>query len=684
MKELPMKYLICFLLSAVSLMAANPAVTYNQLSRAATPSGLQFTNLNTKVPGVSNVVTFENVAIEFVTPDMFGAVAATDGSTTPDNSVAMQRWLNYLGAHTNRSQGWIPSSGIYNFASPLFMTNSGVTIAGAGETGDLGSGTWSGSHLRYTGTTGYGLVIGHTNATANRVYLKNFRMSGVYGQTPHPNGILLQNCSVSEMENVQINGALIDALTIIDSTLFTFKRLNILACTNAVVIRSTHVGVEFPESGALTFSDGDFYQIGTGWLVKSSVNSVSLNNCYVESSTNVIRIQPDTTEVSLSVYDWHVQKGQYPTSTSWYSNSRLMLVDFTGTNSYSLSKITFEDGWSWNDGADYAVQINVGTNVPAFRYIRNIEFRNWTGSGSQIAFLTNDFSFAQINFSGATSATDGYVGGGSAVPLRVGTGYYQTSVQELGSLDARDSGPWNLPENLPATLRAGQYMYSTSSARPQWRNLSAWKPVASTDDLTGMVTGSGSVNRVPKFTAASVIGDTAIEDTGSTIVMLGRNISIGSDTGDATAKTVFQNVNGSIVGGWSTLGSRPSWFYGSTATGGQMYMPAAGQLATSNMLQSATLRMTAFTTATTTYTITANDFTVLLDTSSAGFTATLPSAASVPGKILVIKKISADGNTGTISRSGSDKIDDSNTVDITTQFDVIRLQSNGVLNWWKL
>lgn len=79
---------------------------------------------------------------------------------------------------------------------------------------------------------------------------------------------------------------------------------------------------------------------------------------------------------------------------------------------------------------------------------------------------------------------------------------------------------------------------------------------------------------------------------------------------------------------------------------------------------------------TTGYTIGDTDDIVTGDTTSAGFTLTLPAAASSTGKIVtVVKTIAA--NTLTIQGAGSELINGSNTLALTTQYSCRTLVCNG-------
>lgn len=87
-------------------------------------------------------------------------------------------------------------------------------------------------------------------------------------------------------------------------------------------------------------------------------------------------------------------------------------------------------------------------------------------------------------------------------------------------------------------------------------------------------------------------------------------------------------------------------------------------------------------TKTTAYTVTANDFTVFCDTTTAIFTVTLPTAASVPGKILIFKRIDTSSHNLTVAAAGGDNIEGAGTAVISGGLASMWLQSNGVNTYW--
>lgn len=77
------------------------------------------------------------------------------------------------------------------------------------------------------------------------------------------------------------------------------------------------------------------------------------------------------------------------------------------------------------------------------------------------------------------------------------------------------------------------------------------------------------------------------------------------------------------------------------------------------------------------YTIVDSDWLILCDTTSAGFTVTLPPEASNMGRVFVVKKVSADGNTLTIDGVGT--IDGAGTLAFTTAQRAVQLYCTGAV-----
>jgi hypothetical protein len=120
----------------------------------------------------------------------------------------------------------------------------------------------------------------------------------------------------------------------------------------------------------------------------------------------------------------------------------------------------------------------------------------------------------------------------------------------------------------------------------------------------------------------------------------------------------------------------------------QITAPAANQVLTytaSNRWENLALSAVAqaITTKTAGYTVTANDYTVLCNATSAAFAVTLPDAATLSGKVYNVKKIDSSVNAVTITPTAPDLIDGSATAVLLTQWTSLTFQSDGS-NWYIL
>ena len=88
-------------------------------------------------------------------------------------------------------------------------------------------------------------------------------------------------------------------------------------------------------------------------------------------------------------------------------------------------------------------------------------------------------------------------------------------------------------------------------------------------------------------------------------------------------------------------------------------------------------------TITSSTTLTEEDNVILCDASSATVTITLPLANTAKGREYKIKKIDSSANACTITASGTDLIDGSSSMSLSSQYDYVTLISDGVSNWYK-
>lgn len=89
---------------------------------------------------------------------------------------------------------------------------------------------------------------------------------------------------------------------------------------------------------------------------------------------------------------------------------------------------------------------------------------------------------------------------------------------------------------------------------------------------------------------------------------------------------------------------------------------------------------TGITTQSSTFTTTAAMHTILLNATGGAFTANLITASNLTGRRYILKKIDASANAITVDPNGAQTIDGAATFSLTTQYQTVRIQSDGS-NW---
>ena len=87
------------------------------------------------------------------------------------------------------------------------------------------------------------------------------------------------------------------------------------------------------------------------------------------------------------------------------------------------------------------------------------------------------------------------------------------------------------------------------------------------------------------------------------------------------------------------------------------------------------------TTVTNNYTITDNDYVILVDATASPVTVVLPTAVGRDGRIFEVKRISTNANTVTLDGDGAETIDNSATQVYTLPYVSLTVYSDGS-NWW--
>jgi len=150
-----------------------------------------------------------------------------------------------------------------------------------------------------------------------------------------------------------------------------------------------------------------------------------------------------------------------------------------------------------------------------------------------------------------------------------------------------------------------------------------------------------------------------------------------------TVKALLSSAGSWLTGGYTRVGSlvAPTNTSNGDLTANRAFFLTSlfvgGQSVATSTLQSGGSFGLPLVKKTANYTITANDVTVIA--SGSGTTITLPTAVGCNGRIYIIKRVDGS-NTITVATTSSQTIDGSTTVSLSSNFQTLRVQSDGA-NW---
>ena len=235
--------------------------------------------------------------------------------------------------------------------------------------------------------------------------------------------------------------------------------------------------------------------------------------------------------------------------------------------------------------------------------------------------------------------------------------------RELGSVNyVGFKAPASLSVNTDYILPSadgstGEFLQTDGSANLDWSN-TLTSPVLNT-----AVSGTAVLDE-----------DTLVSDSDT---QLATQQSIKAYADGRTAKATL-TTKGDIYG--ATAASTPARL--GVGSNGQVLTAASGQATGMEWATPSSSSVNlVVTTKTTTYTILTSDDVILGDTSSAGFTLTLPTAVGNTGKVFQIKYTdSGFANALTVDGNGAETIDGSTTTTLDTQNESLKIISDGT-NW---
>lgn len=159
-------------------------------------------------------------------------------------------------------------------------------------------------------------------------------------------------------------------------------------------------------------------------------------------------------------------------------------------------------------------------------------------------------------------------------------------------------------------------------------------------------------------------------------LVLGTSATTGASATVPHGAAPTTPVNGDI---WSTTGG---FFFRQNGATVQFADLSSAQTLASKTLTSPIINgyRVAITTRTTGYTATTSDYGILCNATTAAFTITLPTAASVGGRQYFIKKVDSSANAITIATTASQTIEGVTTRTLTAQWQSLHVMSDGA-NW---
>lgn len=164
---------------------------------------------------------------------------------------------------------------------------------------------------------------------------------------------------------------------------------------------------------------------------------------------------------------------------------------------------------------------------------------------------------------------------------------------------------------------------------------------------------------------------------GSGITQLTGDVTAGPGTGSQVATVVATHLTAPLpVAQGGTATATPGLVAGANVTITGTW-PNQTVSSTGGSTSPYTVRI-----KTTFYTAVANDV-VFCDTSAGGFNITLPLASANVGAVIIVKKVSLDGNVLGLGRTGSDLIEFGTSQNFFP-LQTWHLISDGVSNWWSV
>jgi hypothetical protein len=253
-----------------------------------------------------------------------------------------------------------------------------------------------------------------------------------------------------------------------------------------------------------------------------------------------------TSGLKMTLQDTGQLKLHSYTSTSSFSGTTVGYLGFTSsgeltTNAISGSQVT---GAALTGSNDTNVTISVGGN-PSNALLRSASLTmGWSGQLSASRGGTGTSGLTGIIYGNGASAMTAISGVGGQI-LRIAPitsayefwtpTYLDNVMTSLGDIIYSNSvgAPVRLASNPVGTNR---FLMSVSSGAPSWQQITV-------SDVSGAISGSGSINYLPKWTSVGALGNSLVYDNGTSVIV-NKTTAIG---GYSHSFQVEANAGGAMI-----------------------------------------------------------------------------------------------------------------------------------------
>jgi len=271
-----------------------------------------------------------------------------------------------------------------------------------------------------------------------------------------------------------------------------------------------------------TNNDGLFWEASTSlWKNKSIATILGYTPQAQLNGTGFVKASGTTISYDNSTY---VTTDTLQTITS----SKTFSVGFSLASAGGTNQITaFANTSSLHSGS-------ADLNIFGFNSANNIYFGKGLDNGGVLSWNNSAVRFYTLPNATGTLALTSQLTGGTVTSVGLSSA---TSGVTIGSTPITTSGTITL---AIATASGSQQGLLSSTDWTTFNNKQ--------NALTNPVTGTGTTNYLPKFTGTSTIGNSSIQDDGST-VSVGNTLKLSGNSNSFQVASIFRNANRIFFGG---------------------------------------------------------------------------------------------------------------------------------------